>query len=126
MQRPAPCSPHAVLIVDDDPGIRCLLSELLSDEGYAVETATNGCEALSLLRRVRPCLILLDIMMPVLDGWGFCREQQRRPDVADIPVALMSAGDTLVRPQPPCRPVALFPKPFDLDQLVDRLRHVVA
>jgi two-component system, chemotaxis family, chemotaxis protein CheY len=63
----------SVLVVDDDPKIRELVSDLLSMEGYTVYTATNGADGLRLLERTTPRLVVLDIRMPVLDGWGFAR-----------------------------------------------------
>src|SRR5579862_4602951 len=65
-----------ILIVDDDPDIRDSLKEVLEDEGYEVNGVANGREALDYLRKSpRPCVILLDLMMPVMDGWQFRREQ---------------------------------------------------
>jgi len=87
-----------VLVVDDDASIRESLAELLGDEGYRVQTATNGAEALSLLRppaRLRPCVILLDLMMPVMNGQEFYAEQQRDPALATIPIVVISADKNL-------------------------------
>jgi CheY-like chemotaxis protein len=82
-----------VLVVDDDPDIRDTIAEVLSDEGYPVELASNGREALAVLEtdRAKPGLILLDLMMPVLDGWGFMAELQKMPRLAAIPVVVFSA-----------------------------------
>src|SRR5262249_4788770 len=66
-----------VLVVDDDPYIVEALAELLRDEGYVVQTAANGLEALEQLRRACPDVILLDLMMPVMDGWEFSAERSR-------------------------------------------------
>ncbi len=62
-----------ILVVDDDPGILSTVAEVLDLEGYRVETATNGAEALEVVERAAPRLVLLDMRMPVLDGWGFAR-----------------------------------------------------
>src|SRR5881392_3915466 len=82
-----------VLVVEDDEDIRDSLVEFLGDEGYEARGAGNGREALSLLAAIAPppCLIILDLMMPVMDGRTFREEQLRRPDVADIPVIVISA-----------------------------------
>jgi CheY-like chemotaxis protein len=113
------CDEHAVLVVDDDEAIRWLLCEALSSEGYEVRVAANGKEALSLLSGdFRPCLILLDLNMPVMNGWQFCAEQYRRPELASLPVAIMSAAQNLAIEQPPCVPTAVVPKPFDLDHVI--------
>jgi CheY-like chemotaxis protein len=91
----ADCS-RVVLVVDDDPSIRESLVDLLDEEGYRVETAANGSEALEKLREraaPRPCLILLDLMMPVMNGQQFYAEQQRDPALASIPTVVVTADD---------------------------------
>src|SRR5688572_2437788 len=83
MRTPGSCDEHALLIVDDDESIRGFLCELLSTEGYSVKAARNGHEALTFLQGgFRPCLILLDLNMPVMDGRQFCAERDKRPDMA--------------------------------------------
>ena len=84
-------------MVDDDAGIRESLAEALTDEGYWVTTANNGAEALHLLRarELRPCVILLDLMMPVMSGHEFYLEQQRDPALADIPIVVISADGNI-------------------------------
>ena len=85
--------PQTVLIVDDDRAILSGLSELLEGEGYAVATATDGLEALAQLRAgLRPCVILLDLMMPVMDGWDFRYEQLKDPDLKDLPIVVVTAA----------------------------------
>ncbi len=83
-----------ILIVDDDPDIRDALEELLEDRGFSVLGASNGAEALNLLRtlHVPPSIILLDVMMPVMDGYGFLEERRRDPSLSRIPVAIITAG----------------------------------
>lgn len=126
MQNETSCDHHAILVVDDDTAIRLLLGDLFSSEGYRVKIASNGCEALDVLEDgFKPCLILLDLNMPIMDGWQFCAEQQRRTDLPSAPVALMSAKQNLQVAQPPCQPVAVFRKPFDLDRLVHRVHTLV-
>jgi CheY-like chemotaxis protein len=110
-----------VLIVDDDEAIRESLSEFLTDEGFDVETASNGREAIDLLASgLRPCAILLDLMMPVMDGWDFRAEQLRSPAFADIPVALVSGfgfSAESMRAQFP--DIELLDKPVSLPHLLD-------
>src|SRR6476661_1385409 len=90
-----------VLVVEDDDDTRDSLQELLGNEGYAVLAAANGAAALSLLRaapraRTPPCdLVILDLMMPVMNGWDFRARQRADPTLAGIPVLLMSAGGHL-------------------------------
>lgn len=82
-----------VLIVEDDRGISDALSELLESEGYEVACAYNGDEGIKLLSQAKtsPCLILLDLMMPVKDGYQFRKEQLLDPVHKDVPVVVMSA-----------------------------------
>jgi len=80
-----------ILIVDDDEAIRDSLGEFLTDEGFVVKTANDGREALNILATgFRPCAILLDLMMPIVSGWDFRAEQLMVPELAGIPVALIS------------------------------------
>jgi len=98
LNRAAPDCQRSILVVDDDASIREALSDLLGDEGYRVTTATNGAEALTLLRRpelLRPCVILLDLMMPVMNGQEFYAEQQRDPALARIPIVVISADGNI-------------------------------
>jgi len=85
---------HAtVLVIDDDEDVRVALRELLQYEGFAATTASDGREALDLLLGgLRPCAILLDLMMPGMNGWDFRAEQMRVPELAEIPVAVLSAS----------------------------------
>ena len=82
-----------ILVVDDDAVLCQFLTELLQDAGYAIVTAANGLEALSELRQAdpQPCLILLDVTMPVMDGWTFREQQLQDPQLATIPVVYISA-----------------------------------
>jgi CheY-like chemotaxis protein len=86
---------RSILVIDDDPDIRDALAEILVDEGYEVTGVNNGREALDYLKEAtRPSLILLDMMMPGMDGWSFRRELQKDPALAEIPVVILSAhGD---------------------------------
>ena len=77
-----------ILIIDDDPGVRATLARGFLTRGCRVETADNGAEALEILERTRPSLTLLDLDMPVLDGWGFARELRQRG--LNLPFVLLS------------------------------------
>jgi CheY-like chemotaxis protein len=84
---------HKILVVDDDADIREVLTEVLKEAGHEVVTASNGLEALALLRAgSSPCLVLLDLMMPVMDGYLFIEAQKQDPALASIPVAVITAG----------------------------------
>src|SRR5437868_5097346 len=87
----------AVLVVDDDYAIREMLTEVLEDAGYHVISAENGRHALTQLREspTLPCVILLDLMMPVMSGWVFREEQQADAKLAGIPVVVLSARPSL-------------------------------
>jgi CheY-like chemotaxis protein len=110
-----------VLVVDDDPDIRDTIAEVLSDEGYPVELACNGREALDLLGtdRAEPDLILLDLMMPELDGWGFMAEVQKVPRLAAIPVIVFSAHSVSPEAVGALGARGFLRKPLRLHQLLE-------
>ena len=113
-----------VLVVDDDPSIQGFLAEALADEGYGVRTAANGREALAILQEWRPDLILLDLMMPEMDGWAFRGEQRAMPRVSDVPVIVLSAARDLDARTRALKPAQVFPKPFDLEALLDTIERL--
>ena len=110
-----------VLIVEDDAELREMMAQLVALEGHEACTVSNGREALEYLRRAeRPELILLDLMMPVMDGWEFRREQRKDPAIADVPVVVLSALD-------PSRAtdigaIEFLKKPLDFDRLLELVR----
>lgn len=82
-----------VLVVDDDADIRESITDVLEMRGFRVKTAVNGAQALEILRGGgRPCVILLDLMMPILNGWEFCAEQRKDAALAALPVVVISGG----------------------------------
>jgi CheY-like chemotaxis protein len=108
----------SVLVVDDDPDVRVLLETYLELEGFVVLTASNGSDALARLHHTKPSVILLDLMMPVMDGVEFRRRQQTLPELRDIPVVCLSARQT-------ARLLGVADcvgKPFELETLVAVLR----
>src|SRR5215208_269699 len=108
-----------VMVVEDDFTIRETLRELLEDEGYRVTQAANGAEALACLRtNGTPRLILLDLMMPVMDGLEFRRAMQKDPRLSEIPVIVLSADLALDQKVGPMRVEGYLSKPFELDQLL--------
>jgi len=109
-----------VLVIDDDHDIRGSLSRALEDEGYTVELADNGKTALDALRAgscSRPSLIFLDLMMPVMDGFLFRREQMCEKALADIPVVVLSADRNVANAGASLRAAASLGKPVHLYQL---------
>lgn len=118
--------PPKVLVVDDDPAILEICSDLLQTEGYAVAVASNGQQALEQVGRERPAVVLMDIMMPVLDGVTACSRLKADPRTATIPVVLMSARTNLNRQNRDLAAAdALVAKPFDIDHLLTTLHEMV-
>jgi CheY-like chemotaxis protein len=114
--------PPCVLIVDDHADIRETLAEILTDEGYAVATATNGLDALEYLGGNRaPHLIILDLMMPVMDGREFRERQCAEPALSAIPVIVVSGADITEQQSGSLDAAAYFIKPVDLDTLLDTI-----
>jgi len=119
--RPPDSNHCPVLIVEDDADLREMMAQLLSLEGYRAVTAPNGLDALRYLERGdRPDVILLDLMMPVMDGWEFRRRQVSDATIASVPVVVLSALD-------PARSgdlggAAFLKKPLDFDRLLELVR----
>jgi len=113
---------HHVLVVDDDADIRSLLVGVLTDEGYTAESAPNGRDALAILDRWRADAIILDLMMPVMDGWTFVEQLRQRK--RDIPIVVMSAAGDLKRHAMRLGAVDVIAKPFDIETLLPRIAHV--
>jgi CheY-like chemotaxis protein len=111
--------PHTprVLVVDDDAAIRELLYQALADEGYAVCCAADGEKGLALLEAWHPHVILLDLMMPGVDGWTFRARQLASEGAKHIPVVVLSAAYPVLNPKA-LKPAAVVGKPFDLDRLL--------
>jgi CheY-like chemotaxis protein len=108
-----------VLIVEDDTDLRQALSQILADEGYRVDGAEHGLHALEQLRDgCRPCVILLDLTMPVMNGWQFRDQQRQDPDLAEIPVVVISAGANLSEQIVPLGIQDYIRKPIQLGQLL--------
>jgi CheY-like chemotaxis protein len=82
----------AVLVLDDDPAILDMLAQALRDEGYRVATGCNGYEGLARLGAARYDLILLDLMMPGMNGWDFRSAQLRDPELSAVPVVIVTAS----------------------------------
>jgi CheY-like chemotaxis protein len=113
--------PHCpVLIVEDDEDLREMMAHLLTLEGFEAATAANGREALDYLQTSRPEVILLDLMMPVMDGWEFRRQQQADPNLAPVPVIVLSALDQARASNVDA--AAFLKKPLDFDHLLDLVR----
>jgi CheY-like chemotaxis protein len=107
-----------ILIVDDDLGIRALLAEILGTEGYEILQAANGAQAVELARAEQPDLILMDLMMPVLDGAEAMAILKRDPRTRDIRIIAMSAGRNLHHQVDDLLADSFLAKPFELDTLL--------
>ena len=112
-----------MLVIDDEPQVRATVSEALELEGYDVTQATNGMEALAVLASREPEVIILDLWMPVMDGWAFRRAQLASHP--HIPVVVLSALDLSSDRLQELRANALIGKPFDLDVLYGAVHDVL-
>ena len=110
-----------VLIVEDDEDLREMMAQLLTLEGFQTATVANGREALEYLHQAsKPDVILLDLMMPVMDGWEFRRQQQADPSLAPVPVIVLSALDS--NRAATLDATAFLKKPLDFDHLLSLVR----
>ncbi len=103
-----------ILVVDDDPIIRDMMVDILSLEGYSIDTARHGLEAMEILRGEESYLVFLDVMMPVLDGKEVCAILEAEPQLRNRHfIVLMSAVDKLAEVSSLIKNVdATMPKPF--------------
>ena len=113
------CELERILIVEDDAFIREELAELLKEEGFLVLTACNGKEALSQLELAdRPCVILLDLMMPIMNGWDFRAAQRADPKLAAIPIVVMTGVADGAREARALDAAHWLSKPFEFEPLL--------
>jgi CheY-like chemotaxis protein len=111
--------PHPyVLVVDDDPAIRGLVGDALREEGYSVDLAAHGREALEAMRARRPQTVVLDLMMPVMDGFTFIEHCHKERLCVDVPIVVISAVQDALKRITEIPVHACMAKPFDLDDLV--------
>jgi CheY-like chemotaxis protein len=112
---------RTVLVVEDDQEVRDAIAEVLEDCEYKALPAANGAEALERLRTAapQPCVILLDVMMPTMDGWEFRAAQQSDPAMKDIPVVLLSAHTDVKSAAAQMQVAGFLPKPVAIDKLIE-------
>lgn len=116
-----------ILIIEDDEYIRDSLAELLETEGYTVNVAFNGEEGMNALRtQGKPSLILLDLMMPIKDGFQFREEQLQDPSFSQIPVVIMSAHGNIKENRERTGALAYLKKPIDIDEVLKTVEKYVS
>ena len=115
-QSSAAAEPY-VLVVDDEEGVRETLCDLIELVGCKAVAASNGAEALTLLRDARPCLIILDLLMPVMSGQEMLAAMQDQPDLASLPVVISTSA-----PSRAPKGVPVIPKPIDVNVMWDWIR----
>jgi CheY-like chemotaxis protein len=119
---------NVVLVVEDDLDVRQAIAEVLEDNAYHPVEVSNGLEAIETLRACgtgrKPCLILLDIMMPVMDGREFLLRQRQDPDMSDIPVVVLSAHASLDEPSPDLQADGYLRKPVRAETLLSAVRRL--
>ncbi len=116
---------HRVLVVDDEEMIRESIVEILEDSGYQPIAAVDGRDALAKLKTAnpRPCVILLDLMMPGMNGWSFREQQRGDPELAPIPVIILSANPDLASNARDLDVADYLEKPLRVAALLERVRH---
>jgi CheY-like chemotaxis protein len=117
-------SPCPILVVDDDPSILATAQAALEDEGYAVGTARNGREALDRIAFLRPHVVLLDMRMPVLDGWGVAQVLRERH--VPVRVVVMTAAQDARRWAAEVQADGYLAKPFNLEALLQEVARLCA
>ena len=118
---------HGVLVVEDDPAIRRLVMMVLQRQGYRTETAADGMEAVVKLDNSAYDVIVLDLMMPNLDGFTFLnRLAERQPDRLNSVIVTSAASPNLIRERMNGKTFQVLPKPFDIHELVGAVRLCIA
>jgi CheY-like chemotaxis protein len=113
--------PCRVLIVEDQADLREMMAQMLTLEGFDADTATDGVDALGKLQGpAQPQIILLDMMMPRMDGWTFVDQQLKNPAIANIPVVVLSAAPRSQLQD--VRAAAVLQKPLNFDDLLAVIR----
>jgi CheY-like chemotaxis protein len=112
----------SVLVVEDDIDIVSSLAEVIRDEGFKVQTAANGYQALMQVEQHQPALIFLDLMLPQMNGWRFVQEMRARFPDTSVPIVLVSAVQDIARAAARLGARHFLRKPFDLADIV-RITH---
>jgi len=115
-----------ILVVDDDAAIRDVVADILQMSDYNVRTASNGAEALDQIQTDLPSAVLLDLMMPIMDGWEFLRRCRVIPSFKSLPVVVMSAAHDTASVAKELGAQAYLTKPFDMDTVLEIIARVAA
>ena len=117
---------HGILVVEDDPAIRRLVSMVLQRQGYRIDSAADGLEAVRKLGLGEYDVIVLDLMMPNLDGFTFLNTfAEQEPDRLRKVIVTSAASPAVIRERMKGTPFSLLPKPFDIGELVERVRSCI-
>lgn len=116
--------PRPILVVDDDPGLREILELTLRSEGYEIVVARDGLDAMALIEERLPGLVVLDWMMPRLDGLGFAAELAHRGLRERVPILLLTAANAAENRAAQIEAAAVLAKPFELSDLLDTVERL--
>jgi len=114
----------SILIVDDDPRLLNVMAAFFELKGFEVHTADGGVRGLEEVRRSRPAVVILDVMMPDMDGIAVCREIKTDPALADTTVLMLSAREQLAAAAASAGASGAVSKPFDLEDLLSHVRRL--
>jgi CheY-like chemotaxis protein len=119
-------SARIVLVVEDDASIRNIIADVLEERGFRVVQAANGAEALDQLSILRPDVVVLDLLMPVMHGWDFMEAYAEKTGGERIPIVVVSVNPALPRSFSRFGVHSIVAKPFDVDELVDSVERAAA
>lgn len=118
---------HRILIVDDEAAVADLIEAVLVGEGYTVAIARDGVQGILLARDWKPDVVLMDIMLPGVDGTTAIRRLKADPETADLPIVAMSAGRTIRRQSNELSDAdAALAKPFDIEALLAQIEFLLS
>ena len=113
-----------ILVVEDEPDHRELLQIIFSVHGYDVETAANAGEALEHIAQHVPDAMIVDVMLPDMDGWHLCERTKSMPEACHVPVLVLSASANLQQRFENSCADDMLTKPFDDRELLEKIRHL--